>query len=70
MGRQGDRRRPAANRRGDVDALRIDRLFGDGETAAAKKPGQPLPRLALAAGGRVDIDQRSREPDDVDRRSG
>ena len=44
----------------------VDRLLGDGEAERAQVVRQPAARLALAAGRRVDVDQRARQRDEID----
>ncbi len=49
------------NRGEDVGATALDRLLGDVVPERAQPPGKPAARLFLAAGGRIDVDERSSE---------
>ena len=50
----------------DVEPRGVHRLLDDREAPPAQITRQPRARLAFAAGGGVDIDERPRQRDDVD----
>ena len=62
---RGEHDRRIVERREDVGAAALDRLLEDRVAERAQLPAEPLPRLGLAAGRRVDVDERSREGDGV-----
>ena len=50
----------------DVEARVVDPLLDDRPAPAAQIVGQPASRCPFTSGGRVDVDERSRQADDVD----
>src|SRR5205807_3055284 len=50
-----------------VEPVRIDRLFGDDESDAAQVIGEPARRVAFAACRRIDVDEGTRQRDNIDR---
>src|SRR5207249_4342410 len=59
VGREHHRRRP--DRGQNVEAVVVDGLFDDVESAIAQKPCEPPAGRGFAPGGRVDVDERARQ---------
>ena len=62
---RGEHHRRIVDRREDVGAAALDRLLGDVVAERAQTLREPAARVRLAAGRRIDVDERSRERDKV-----
>ena len=62
---RGEHHLRIVDRREDVGAAALDRLLDDVVAERAQPPGEPAARLCLAAGRRIDVDERSRERERV-----